>query len=41
MPVAPPAATLVVEHALRIPGKVSATVTPVAVLGPMLLPTMV
>ena len=33
LPVAPPAATLEVKH-VKVPGNVSATVTPVAVLGP-------
>jgi hypothetical protein len=40
LPVAPPAATLVVEH-VRIAAKVSATVTPVDVLGPALLVVIV
>ena len=35
LPVAPPAATLVVEQPVRMPAKVSVTVTPVAVLGPL------
>ena len=41
LPVAPPAATLVVEQPERMPGKVSATVTPVAVLGPLFEATSV
>ena len=40
-PVAPPVATLVVEQLLIAAGKVSATVTPVAVLGPAFEATMV
>ena len=42
MPVAPPAAMLVVEQPLKTAAKLSATLTPVATLGPAaLLATMV
>lgn len=41
LPVAPPAATEVVEHPVKFAVKVSVTATPVAVLGPMLEATIV